>query len=352
MADDEPEVPETHVLAIASHTLGCEVSAIHTVNYSNHVGYRRVAGRKTTPGEVSDLYAGLVSAGLNSFDVLLSGYCPSAALVEEVGKIARERKLHAATKPGSFFWVLDPVMGDNGRVYVAEETVPAYRNLLRDADLILPNQFEAELLSGVTITGMETLVQAITKLHQEHGVPHVLITSVRFPSSSPSEEEAELAVLGSSSTTSGTPRLFRIAIPSLPVYFSGTGDMFAAILVARLRQACLAADVLSKPSWRSDDSVAGPELPLAKAAEKVLASMQAVLKDTAAHYEDAKAKLDQEGGLNEGVGEEARKEREEQRHLRLTRAAEVRVVTNARMLIEPPDLGRFRAQAVEVGDAR
>ncbi len=272
--------------------------------------------------------------------------------MEEVGKIARERKLHAATKPGSFFWVLDPVMGDNGRVYVAEETVPAYRNLLRDADLILPNQFEAELLSGVTITGMETLVQAITKLHQEHGVPHVLITSVRFPSSSPSEEEAELAVLGSSSTTSGTPRLFRIAIPSLPVYFSGTGDMFAAILVARLRQACLAADVLSKPSWRSDDSVAGPELPLAKAAEKVLASMQAVLKDTAAHYEDAKAKLDQEGGLNEGVGEEARKEREEQRHLRLTRAAEVRVVTNARMLIEPPDLGRFRAQAVEVGDAR
>ena len=35
-------------------------------------------------------------------------------------------------------------MGDNGRIYVDEDTVPAYKSLLRDADLILPNQFEAE----------------------------------------------------------------------------------------------------------------------------------------------------------------------------------------------------------------
>lgn len=35
-------------------------------------------------------------------------------------------------------------MGDEGRLYVSEQVVPVYRNLLRDADLILPNQFEAE----------------------------------------------------------------------------------------------------------------------------------------------------------------------------------------------------------------
>ena len=35
-------------------------------------------------------------------------------------------------------------MGDDGRLYVSEEVVPVYKNLLRDADLILPNQFEAE----------------------------------------------------------------------------------------------------------------------------------------------------------------------------------------------------------------
>ena len=40
--------------------------------------------------------------------------------------------------------VLDPVMGDEGRLYVNEDVVPFYRRLLRDADLVLPNQFELE----------------------------------------------------------------------------------------------------------------------------------------------------------------------------------------------------------------
>lgn len=40
--------------------------------------------------------------------------------------------------------VLDPVMGDNGKLYIPEDEVPEYKGLLREADLILPNQFEAE----------------------------------------------------------------------------------------------------------------------------------------------------------------------------------------------------------------
>lgn len=40
--------------------------------------------------------------------------------------------------------VLDPVMGDKGRLYVNEGVVPAYTRLAPQADLILPNQFEAE----------------------------------------------------------------------------------------------------------------------------------------------------------------------------------------------------------------
>lgn len=40
--------------------------------------------------------------------------------------------------------VLDPVMGDQGRLYVDPGVVPVYKNILPDADLIVPNQFEAE----------------------------------------------------------------------------------------------------------------------------------------------------------------------------------------------------------------
>ena len=78
--------------------------------------------------------------------MMLSGYIPGAAAVKAVGVIGRDLKFKATMKPGSFFWVLDPVMGDEGRLYVDEDVVPAYKLLLQDADLIVPNQFEAELV--------------------------------------------------------------------------------------------------------------------------------------------------------------------------------------------------------------
>jgi pyridoxine kinase len=86
----------------------------------------------------------LKASYLDDFDMMLSGYIPGAAAVDAVGLIAKELKLKAKLKPGSFFWVLDPVMGDNGKLYVADDVVPAYKALLHDADLILPNQYEAE----------------------------------------------------------------------------------------------------------------------------------------------------------------------------------------------------------------
>ena len=56
--------------------------------------------------------------------------------------------------------VLDPVMGDEGKIYVSEEVVPAYKNLLKDADLILPNQFEAEYVYTVSIFGLRQSTDA------------------------------------------------------------------------------------------------------------------------------------------------------------------------------------------------
>lgn len=43
--------------------------------------------------------------------------------------------------------MLDPVMGDEGRLYVDESVVPEYKSLIHDADLILPNQLEAEYVT-------------------------------------------------------------------------------------------------------------------------------------------------------------------------------------------------------------
>ena len=51
-----------------------------------------------------ELYEGLQQLSLNDFDVLLTGYMPSALTVQAVGKIGRDVKFNAGTKPGSFFW--------------------------------------------------------------------------------------------------------------------------------------------------------------------------------------------------------------------------------------------------------
>ncbi|KAL1901663.1 putative pyridoxal kinase [Ceratocystis pirilliformis] len=160
MSDASFPIPETRVLAIASHvvsgnvgnkiavftlqSLGCDVAALNTVQFSNHTGYGKWKGSRVTAEEISELYDGLKQSYLDDFDMMLSGYIPGAAAVEAVGKIGLDLRRRAEKKPGSFFWVLDPVMGDNGKLYVAPEVVPAYKSIIQYADLISPNKFEAE----------------------------------------------------------------------------------------------------------------------------------------------------------------------------------------------------------------
>ncbi|CAM1506727.1 Fc.00g063680.m01.CDS01 [Cosmosporella sp. VM-42] len=289
-------VPDTRVLAVASHvvsgyvgnkiavfvlqSMGCDVAALNTVQFSNHTGYKQWKGTKVSAQEIADLYDGLKQSYLNDFDMLLSGYIPGAEAVGAVGEIGKDLKNKTKEKPGNFFWVLDPVMGDNGKIYVAEDVVPAYKSLLHYADLILPNQFEAELLSECKIHDMESLHQAIQVLHDKYKVPHVVITSVNFEA--PDHPPLHLSVVGSSMTSTGKARLFKIIFPSIDCYFSGTGDMFAALMVFRMREAVYNAEpeLRQKESWLSDDSVDVLDLPLVKAAEKVLASMHEVLSKT------------------------------------------------------------------------
>ena len=65
-------------------------------------------------------------------------------------------------------------------------------------------------------------------------------------------------------------------------FFSGTGDLFAALAIVRLRESSLEAGLDKTSSWLSPDHIQATELPLAKAVEKVLASMHKILGKTKA----------------------------------------------------------------------
>jgi pyridoxine kinase len=182
---------------------------------------------------------------------------------------------------------------------------------------------------------MDTLKEAITKLHEQYRVPHIMITSISLPTPG---AEPSLSVVGSTMTSTNTPRMFRVQIPNIDCFFSGTGDMFAALILVRLREAVFATEGLAdKDAWVSEDDVDATDLPLAKATEKVLATMHAVLTNTKEKRDEEIAKYN---ARVQGRGEE------DQKRTRLveSKAAEVRLVRNLKSLKNP--VVKFRAEKV------
>ena len=196
-----------------------------------------------------------------------------------------------------------------------------------------------------------------------------------------------MCVVGSSATRAGRrPRPFRIAFPVFDCYFSGTGDMFAALMVTRMREAVHGvgdhrtaknnndnsnnsgddgdgdggADTTleTTPSWLSPDDVPATDLPLARAAERVLASMHEVLERTCVGMdaEMRRARVaaaggeagEKEAGEGQVKGEEGVKEKEEEnartQHLLRSRAAELRLARNLHCLRSPTVV--YRAEAL------
>lgn len=123
---------------------------------------------------------------------------------------------------------------------------------------------------------MSSLSSAVDALHRLYGIPHIVITSVTFGSSS----NNKMFCAGSSITSTGHSRKFKIDVPVIGGIFVGTGDMFAALTLARFREESDRAGLLGGKSWLSDDTVLPLNLPLARAVEKVLSSMQSVLQRT------------------------------------------------------------------------
>ena len=103
--------------------------------------------------------------------------------------------------------------------------------------------------------------------------------------------------------------------------------MFAALTVVRLREAITQANLNNAKSWVSPDDVDAVDLPLAKAARKVLGSMHTVLFKT-------KEARDRELEAMSGRMEQE-KDSEKRVWLRRTKAAEVRVVRCLGDLREP-----------------
>lgn len=147
---------------------GHEVLGLPTITLSNHPGHGQPAGFRTSAEDMARMLAALEALGaFSGLDAVMTGYFASAGQVEEVAKL-----LDRIDVP---FLLTDPVMGDHGRLYVAEDVASAIaKHLVPRATCLAPNGFELARLSGITVTDETSAIAAARAL----GRPEVLATSI------------------------------------------------------------------------------------------------------------------------------------------------------------------------------
>ena len=205
--------------------LGACVWAVNTVQFSNHPGHGEWTGRVGTGAEVTALVEGIERRGVfGQCDAVLSGYMGDPSVGEAVlDAVARVR----AANPQALY-CCDPVMGDAGRVYV-RDGIPALiaDRAVPEADVLTPNQFELERLSGIACTDAPTVRRAMAALRERmrRGPRAVLLTSV-------ATAETPAGMLDIVAADDHGMQTLRV--PALAVAASGAGDMMAALFLFHL----------------------------------------------------------------------------------------------------------------------
>lgn len=203
--------------------MGREVTAVNTVQFSNHTGYGAWEGDVFAPDHIGRVLAGVAArGGLAECDAVLSGYLGDAALGEQVLSAV------AAVRRGrrQAVYCCDPVMGDIGRGFFVRPGVPEFMRdrALPAADIVTPNHFELEALTGAVVHTLDEALAATAALRRR-GPSVVLVTSLARESAA--DDEIEMLA-------DGPDGAFLIATPRAPFDAppNGGGDLTAALFLA------------------------------------------------------------------------------------------------------------------------
>lgn len=207
--------------------LGFDVDVVNSVHFSNHTGYEKGwEGVVLNGDQLRSIMDGLERNGLlHDVGHLLTGYIGSASFLQAVVDVLKTVRKQSGQK---LRYVCDPVLGDVGSgFYVPKELVQHFKDqVIPEADVVTPNQFEAEQLTGLTMTCLEDVRKVCDTFH-DMGPQLVLITSVLLPN----EAKGTISIVASRRDTDGTTNVWRINCPELPGRYTGTGDLLSALLL-------------------------------------------------------------------------------------------------------------------------
>jgi pyridoxine kinase len=204
----------------ALQRLGVEAWALDTVAFSNHTGHGRWRGSVVPAATVADIFEGIAALDvLTHCDAVLSGYLGGVETGDVLLDIVERVR---AANPHALF-CCDPVIGDDDTgSYVGPGIAEFFRDrALVLADIVTPNRFELEYLTGRSISDAVDAAAAANAL-RALGPSIALVTSLDTAT-----DRIGLIVAGPDGT-------WLVETPRVPVMFNGCGDVTAALFLGRL----------------------------------------------------------------------------------------------------------------------
>ena len=256
-------------------TMGFEVTPLPTALLSCHTQYPEFTFLDLT-AEMRKIIANWKSQGFK-FNAFYTGYLGSPEQVQVVSELIQDFR-----RPSDLI-VVDPVLGDNGKLYkgMTEEMVGEMRNLIKLADVITPNITEMFLLLGESlednillngqwsmVTGQRSLSGAVSakdagidlaesrqnrtqstvnekttfndqttldaalkgylRRLSDAGPSIVIVTSV------PVIDNPHLTSVYAYNRNGN--RYWKVTCPFLPAHYPGTGDSFTSVITGSLLQ--------------------------------------------------------------------------------------------------------------------
>lgn len=234
---------------------GLVVAAVPTALLSNHPHYPTMHGEVLDAELVAALLKGVEERGLvDAAKMIVTGYLGSVENAAVVGDfIARARKRNPRLA-----YVCDPVMGDDDLgLFVKPALLDVFRErIVPMASIITPNQYELELLARRKARSLEGLDAAMQVLAASGTEAAAVTGCVLDDTASGAVETVIWSAQG----------LTRTAVPRLPIRPCGTGDLFTALLMARL---CAGAELSAAGAGATQEIFAVLQKTQAEASEEM-----------------------------------------------------------------------------------
>ncbi len=215
--------------------LGAEVWAVNTVQFSNHTGYGSWTGDVYSGAQVAGIIEGIEARGAFArCDAVLSGYMGDRGIGDAIlGAAARVKQANSRA-----IFCCDPVIGDDD---TGDYVRPGIAEFMRDqavpaADIITPNRYEVERLTGNAVRTQADAKAAIAAL-QALGPRTVLITSVQ---TAETPGDAMDMIVGEGG------EYFLLRTPLEKVQVNGAGDAISALFLFHRLASGSAAEALSR----------------------------------------------------------------------------------------------------------